>query len=339
MRKTFTLLLFVLLLASGSAKAFEADHGFSFKGFAKKPASELRVVWWNILQGGKLGEAIDKKEGHNPLQNNLEELTRPEQKPEFLVLGEYRPDDVKPEIDQLLKSRYQHALFFPYNSVYHQQGVLVLTDLHVVSFTSAVGWDDPNGTREENDSYRARWAQLYPPSASSFDRTFIAIEYQWNGEKHVLLPFHSIQPWMPIQTSFPAHTGKILTALEIITGTHNPLFYQLTRYFSIMMNYFNPSINKIVMIGDLNTPDNILGLTTIGYRLLTSTLHDAFQQGDAYTFPAPSSINTELSPGKKTINAIRIDHALASESVQTGGAIRIPLRGSDHFPIAVSIKN
>ena len=326
-----SIILFTLLLSSGVAYSYEADFGFQFKQLPKKSSGELRVIWWNILQGGKLGESIEQKEGHNPLLVNLESLTTIKEKPDFLILGEYLPDEVKPEIDHLLRSRFRNVIYIPNSDLYPKQGILILTDLNMKIFTHPVGWG--------NQEYRDRWSKSYPASITYFDRTFIAIQYQWKGETRYLLPFHSLQPWMALKATYPERFSKLYTAIEILTCTTNPLFHQLQKYLSIMKTICNPSKNKVLMIGDLNTPDDILGFKPIGYQLLTSRLNDTFKRGAEYTFPAPSSVGTGLSPSTQKINQLRIDHALTSGLVSSKDPIRIPLRGSDHFPISVTITN
>lgn len=334
-----SLLLIATALLAGGAQAYEADTGFTFKKLAAKSANEVRVVWWNILQGGKLSDSIEKTEGHHPLQVNLDSLTEASQKPEFLVLGEYRPSEIKPEIDQMLRSRYRHATFIPYSKTYHYQGIMIFTDLDTTIFTHPVGFTIPGSSEAEKKEYRDAWEKIYPNSKVSFDRTFIAVRYQWNGETRYLLPFHAVQPWIPLKATYPAKLSKVFTAVEILTGTKNPLINQLAQYFGIMKKICDPEKNKVLMIGDLNTPDSLFGLMPIGYRFLTLQLNDTFWRGSAYTFPAPSSVRSEHSPDKKTINHIRIDHALVSNLQKAQEPRRLPLRGSDHFPISVKLEN
>lgn len=330
MRTLFFILTLCFTLSSSTAHAYEADIGYKFTGLTAKSSKELRVVWWNIFQGGKLGTQIEEKEGHNPLQRNLESITAPEEKPEFLILGEYRPDEVKPEIDQLLKSRYRFVHFIPYSSTYAYQGILILSDLPTKIVTSPVSWVDHTDSPEEKKSYRDAWGKMYPTSLTSFDRTLISIEYQWQGKTRYLLPFHAVQPWMPLQDHYPKRWAKYLTALEILTGTHNPLFHQLKEYLSKMIRINHPEKNSVLLVGDLNTPDSMLGISPIGYRLLTFYMKDAFIRGTTYTYPAPSS--------DRLVNKLKIDHALTSPSVHVTEAKRLPLRGSDHFPISVTIE-
>ena len=326
----YRIILIALLFFTKAAHSFEADTGFQFNSLPKKSSAELRVVWWNIMDGGELSTEIEKKEKHNPLQTNLESLTNPTQKPDFLILGEYSPNSVKPEIDQLLRSRYRHAIYIPNSDHFQDQGIFILTDLSMTIFTREVSWVNPDGTKKEITQYRDHWSKLSPISKTYFDRTFIAIQYQWMGENRYLLPFHAVDPWAALKASYPQKLSKYLTALEILNGTKNPLFYQLKEYLGVMKQICDPKKNKVLMIGDLNTPDSILGLIPIGYQFLTSQLNNDFKRGADYTFPTPSS--------SQTINKIKIDHALSSTNQNTKDAIRLPLRGSDHFPIAVTLE-
>ena len=113
----------------------------------------------------------------------------------------------------------------------------------------------------------------------------------------------------------------------ILFGTDNPHYHQTTRLVNLIerkMNQDTSSDTHWVILGDFNLPHQLYGFVPNAYEKLRTILHE--DSSHEFTFPAISSDYTH-------VKRIEIDHAFFDPKTRALNFIRLPLQGSDHYPL------
>jgi endonuclease/exonuclease/phosphatase family metal-dependent hydrolase len=333
-----TAFVFLLLLPS----AFAGEPSFIFdrlqRGItvypeelkAKHDEDTLNVFWWNTREGGKLS----KTQNQNPLEKNLVQLVQSEYAPDVLILGEFVPGSMNPDTEFALNLQYPYRAYTPYARKRTDMGIEVYSRFPFTKTASLLDWSPYHDSKEEQAKFKQKWRQgLNPDADRVFERVFLDIRIQKYNRVFHVVPVHLLNPWLPLS----AQLGRTKAGLVMMFGDDNPHYRQVER---LMLEKVRPLLVQVkreqssfVMIGDFNLPDELFGISPIGFELINLYLKPSVNPlFSSYTFPAVSSDMTEQTQ-------LRIDHAFVNRSTRVRDEARIPFMGSDHYPIGVRIES
>jgi len=304
------------------------QYPITLKAVAEDP-SDLTVFWWNTREGG----AWSKKMFANPLETNLKFLIQSDYQPDVLILGEYMPGQFEPETDVALNFRYPYHLYTPYGRFRDEMGIAIYSKYPFTADQELLDWSPLFASNTEQILFKQKWRTSMNPQADKYyERPFIDIHLTKGDRLYHIVPVHLLNPWLAIADAL----GKTKAGLVLMFGDDNPHFRQTERlvYEKIMplLRTVKLERSSLVLIGDFNMPDEYYGFSPKGYQLIESYLTPAVNPlFSEFTFPAISSDMTDQP-------VLRIDHAFVSKHVEVEENVRLPLTGSDHYPIELKVR-
>jgi endonuclease/exonuclease/phosphatase family metal-dependent hydrolase len=293
-------------------------------------APGFKVFWWNMAWG--------QYNAAGPADRNIQELIRSDAAPDVLAFGEYK-DIVFTDPNTLVKigEKYPFKIYVPYNNGKGTDGVAVFSRYPFTSRVLAnLDWSPLDVSSDKQDAYRQGWIQKFPETESWWNRPYLKLDIDYNGQHVGLVAEHLLEPWLEIHQA----KGNAGLVEQIIFGKDNPLTHQIRRLKSEMRSDFGAGLDSmpLILVGDFNTlKGSWLDIhPTECYQLLSEGMSDVFMR-QPKTFPSASAPDAKQEPFK-TIGGIKIDHAFISGGMQAVGASVIPIQGSDHYPIYVIVK-
>ena len=309
------------------AKKFSAPN-------ASEASKSLKIFWWNIEKGLTNAQA-----GDDALNKNLVTLaTMPrDQAPDVIALGEFEYDPMNSKTLRALRANYTE-IFLPYSVFTADFGMAlyVRKDLEVETFPlRELEW-------APTPEYRQKWINM-DYEAQLFDRYYVRVRVGRPGYSKVnIVPVHLLQPWSMLKKNLEGIYGNdrlgrlrafFETAAAVLLEKDNPLVRQaqsLSKYLDADFGK-NRDREPVVMLGDFNVPQGVGPVTTRGYEVLIQGLKAAFKDTTP-TFPAKSAAIS------KEVRKIHLDHAFVSSLIKKTHAMVLYLKGSDHYPIMVSVE-
>jgi endonuclease/exonuclease/phosphatase family metal-dependent hydrolase len=168
----------------------------------------------------------------------------------------------------------------------------------------------------------------FPFSVSSVDpigsRDLILLNLNVNGKEIVFAPTHIEDAWR----DFHKENGTAETLEQILVGTKNPVWGQVVAFRSALESRLGARLSEknFIMMGDFNSMK-----PSRAYDKMSWDLHDPVL-GFAGTFPASGSADQKEFPVQ-----IQIDHAFVSSGTEVESAQILPLSGSDHYALYVTV--
>ncbi len=345
----FFYMVLSLLLACGSAGAdpFSADAPLPPSVSQPTAKGQMRVLWWNILDGTFNREALGQ---------NLAAMTAVSHPPDVIVLGEYHRDHGLPEsANTALKALYPYARFFPYSSDFPEKGIYVLSRVPVTDVAyqrDALDWTPAEWSQKQKAGYKRPFYRADQNETRQWQRSYIRLTLDWNGKRVDIAPVHTAMPWM-VMKAMAGPIGKATVAADITFGKKNPLIYQLQRLRTELKQ--DPGIHvsdPLLVLGDFNMPRALASPLPSGpYQIMKAGFRDLFEKASTLPFwkrlcrtvfegLAPQNVSFPTVEGREKkpyggLLNMQLDHAFAKHSA--GSAEVLPLRGSDHYPILVDI--
>lgn len=326
-----------LASASSFAQVIEDRPNFA-KTFKKPNVSEdsksLRIFWWNIEKGFTNAHA-----GGDALNKNLTTLAKMprDQAPDVIALGEFEYDPIKRETLEALRANYTE-IFLPYSNLTADFGMAlyVRKDLEVETFALRdLKW-------APTPEYRKEWLDK-SFEAYLFDRYYVRLRVGRPGQPKVnIVPVHMLQPWSLVKEELEKkygndRTGRLRAFFETVNAVllekDNPFVRQAQSLSEQLDIDFGKKRDReaLVMLGDFNVPKGVGPVTARGYKILVQGLKAAFD-GSTPTFPAKSAAIS------KDVRKLQLDHAFVSKLIAERSAEVQYLKGSDHYPIMVTVK-
>jgi len=312
----FAVLIAAMLVQASPSFAFDWDKSVDASVLQKiKTKSGLRVLWWNV-HDGKIAEG-DQGVAFN---HNIYDLIHSTIAPDVISLAEYQESDLSPMILKELERLYPNHILQEYPGA-HLFGLGIyskypfdVSSLDLLDITPLKAMSDA-----ERDAYRTDWCK-----GGMCVRPMLILNLKMNGKSIKLVPIHFFDCWREVMN----RVGKVGTLKEIIIGKENPLLNQILRFRQILESKLGSELvhGNVAIFGDFNTPEKLLGLSTIGYEKISAGLKDA-TEGNDDTFPSLGSQEHGHFP------SMQIDHALASPALGVAAGEVLPLRGSDHYPL------
>lgn len=291
--------------------------------------NKVSILWWNTLGGGQLSHQIKKTEGISPLDENLKMIVNSDYSPDFIALGEFKESEFEKETLEVISKVYPHSLFVAYSKYQTNSGIKVFSKYPMTAETKQLDWTPITSKKEVKEEYRQNWIKHHRSKPNTFERPMIIIKAKIQEKEFVFIPIHLCNPWPLMRQSFK-HAGTAKTALSLIYGTDNPLYYQTMR----LQNHMNKSLisNKIpfILFGDMNTPNVVdpPGLTPNPFVNISKNMSYLMTENTQHSFPSASTQkHSDILP-------FVIDHAFSFPETNSKAKI-LPLRGSDHYPLLI----
>ena len=280
----------------------------------------LRIFWWNVHDG-----RTDSKIPDFTLSKNVVKLVHSEFAPDVLAFAEYQESDLSADDLTEVRRLYPFQLQQPYPGTpgfglaVYSRYPFQISSIDVLDFTPLTDMSDV-----DREQYRKLWCG----TSGICGRPMVILQLNVNGKNLKLVPIHLYDCWRKLKENI----GIIRTAEQVFFGTHNPLWFQINRFRSMLEARLGNELTRgnVVVIGDFNMPKEILGVTTRGYRKISWGLTDAVP-GDSPTIPSRNS------PEARHFPSMAIDHAFVSPSIEVQEGDVLPLRGSDHYPVYVVV--
>ncbi|MGH1468994.1 MAG: hypothetical protein ACRBBP_08970 [Bdellovibrionales bacterium] len=294
----------------------------------------LKVVWWNIgcISDGAIRHLPpQQKHDEKPvnLLKNIEALLeKPRLKPDVLILGEYCPrkiEENKNGVSDFLSSHYPHMHKIDQYTRHHSgNGMRIFSKHELKNIKETVLPSSYSNDDWLKRSQMKSCAIKQSPSSSSFKSAryeFPAIDFTVTakGKDYKIIGTHFPNPW-PLMVKC---LGKFSAALKLLFGINNPNYSHARR-----LRHLYKGSKSTLLIGDFNAPKLFFGAPSNTYSLLTTI------------FRGPSIISSEKSTvvdHRHGAGSYSIDHAFASGDLEVSHSDVIPLAGSDHLPIYVTI--
>ena len=295
--------------------------------------SGLRVLWWNI---GK-GISSQKQKavlGYSPLDRNLQALPESSAGPDVLILGEYLPTYLEPETLEYLTKAYPYRARYSYaqSRIGQAREIGVFSRLPFVSQIVSEGLDfaPMGGTVAEQEAYRQKWSKGSLARQQEWVRSYQRLEFTTSRGKVSLVPVHFSQPWALIREV----DGSLTVGTEMLLANNHPIANQIVRVMDLLAKDLGPSWWKssVVILGDFNLPRRIYGVEPAALTVFNQWTRDALYWRKSFSFPAISD------PDSQSVPPFRIDQAWGTPSTRVEDAEVLQIRGSDHYPIWVSIE-
>ncbi len=296
-------------------------------------ASGLRVLWWNIGKG-----VSSKKQkatlGYSPLDRNLQRLPLTHMGPDVLILGEFLPSYLESDTLQVLEAAYPYRARFPYakNTEGQEREIGVFSRVPFQSryFSEALDFVPMGASVGEQEAYREEWSKGSMTREHEWVRSYQRIEFTTARGTVSLVPVHFSQPWALIT----ATDGKWAAAFDMmLTGDH-PIANQIERLFARLRSDLGEAWSRspVVVLGDFNLPKQVYGIRPSALAPFRFPTHDVLASRSEFSFPAISD------PDSKSVPQLRIDQAWGTASSLVTDAEVLQIRGSDHYPIWMSLE-
>jgi endonuclease/exonuclease/phosphatase family metal-dependent hydrolase len=168
----------------------------------------------------------------------------------------------------------------------------------------------------------------YPFVVSSIDsfgnRSLIIMKLHVNGKEIVFSPVHIEDQWKAVRKQ----DGSLKTVEQVLVGRHNPIYEQVVQFRTGLEVRLGERLGEknFVMMGDFNSPKPSRNYDKMGWDL-----HDPIE-GLSPTFPALGSDYRNSYP-----ISMQIDHIFVSPETNVLSAQILPLLGSDHYALYMTI--
>lgn len=338
---SFVLSLVLVLTQKAWAQSFYWDESptGAHENFARCHEGQLSVLWWNTLYTGQLSRKLRDQmiaEGQtatSPLDENLKAMATSRSCLKMIALGEYIPGDLEPETEAVLRKRFPYVRFFPYNDSAVESGLAVFSEVPFDVTESELDWLPENGSDREREAYRDRWMKYDAAEVNKFTRKLIRLRMDWHGRKINIMPVHLLMPWEMIKAEYEPF-GKIIAGWSLMYGTDNPLIHQIRSLTKQLREFTKEQVSSedgFCLLGDFNLPDQLYRQVPIGMLNLISEMKPVFSSSIP-TFPAASAPAISVYP------RMMIDHAFIRGNIKAVEAQVLPLQGSDHYPLVLTLE-
>jgi len=290
-------------------------------------------MWWNIGKGVS-SRKQKAKLGYSPLDRNLQKLPLSKMGPDVLILGEYLPEYLEPETLAHLRATHPYQKTFVYATEGYglKRAIGVFSTQPFVSHYQAGGldWTPPGDDAEERADYREEYLAQDPSAREAYPRGYQRIEVKAPSGVVSLAPVHLCNPWPAKKRD----DGQFWTGLELMLESDNPVANQIQHE----LRWFKRDIGSdwwrkpLLFLGDFNMPTEIYAVQPAALGPLNWLMSDPIGWKSTFSFPALSDMDSRDYP------QMRIDHAWKTSSLDVIDAEVLELRGSDHYPLWVSIR-
>ncbi len=300
--------------------------------------SALRIFWWNI-HDGEANLALPRS---YTLSKNVRALIDSNLAPDFMAFAEYGEEAFQSTDLAQLNSLYPHQLFVRYDEKKDYGVMLYSKDAFEAQPIEPLDYTPSNlTTASAQNAYRKKWCG----GQNHCDRPLIILKmkhlYEGKEQEFTLVPTHLFDCWRAFEKLHTRGTSKLdrlaakeETLREILTGTHNPLWFQIENYKrKVREKTATPLFPAgMVLFGDFNTPNSFdhIYTPTLAFQTLESGLKNAITENEP-SFPSNDSVEA-----KHFLDA-QIDHAFVSPNTPVGFAAVLPLAGSDHYPLYLTL--
>lgn len=320
---------------------FVWDNGASFASSPQHSRSDfLKIMWWNIQFGDTNQWIAARRNGLMPLERNLEALIDAPWCPDVLALGEFNENAISKETMRRLFAAYPYFSdpYIPYNAETPDMGFMLFSKhpLRIIR-QELMDYYPPKWSNQRRIwKYKQKWAKGFP-DARLFQRPYCLFEICWKNEPIYFVPTHILTH----VTKIVKNSGKrswslIKIKMDLAFGKRTPIFNQLRRLRAFLEEDFGPALDRkgLVVMGDFNFPRKIY-IDTLAYRFISRGMVDPFRGKEVRTWPAKESREAELL---NTENGYQIDLSFVSRNVNIGFNDVVPMQGSDHLPVYLSVR-
>jgi len=306
--------------------AFDSNSVVNLRKLNKlSTASGIKVFWWNVAWGSHNSDGA--------LDQNLTVMARSDYRPDIIVLGEYRSQDLNQKTHDLLKKWYPYQDHFTYSS----SATVGIGIFSRSKFTRGglkdLNWAPSSRSLSAQKTFKDSWRSSAPDEVRYWDRRSASYRFSINGSNFYLFPVHLLEPWKAIYDV----QGKLGVMDSFFSKGSNPLNYQIEAFRSFVKSELGGNFESapVLLLGDFNAPKSVLTLPSVSYSILSRNFTECFF-GSPDTFPAASSPVSSTPPF--SYYHMKIDHGLINGWVEKIGGGVIEMRGSDHYPIYVVIR-
>ena len=300
----------------------------------------LNVMWWNIQFGNTNQWIAAKRNGLMPLDRNLQALMDVPWCPDVLALGEFNEKAISNETMQKLHAAYPYSLdsYIPYNSETPDMGFMLLSKYRLKAIRQeCMDYYPPTWSNQRRISkYQDKWAKDFP-DVRLFQRPYCLFEICQGEESVFFVPTHILSHAIKVLKNSKQKSWSMMRVkMDLAFAKRSPLIHQLGRLRAFLEEDFGPFLDKknLVVMGDFNFPRKIF-ITTPAYRLISKGMVDPFLGREVPTWPAKESREAELLNRK---NGYQIDLSFVSKNVDVRCSEVVPMQGSDHLPVYLSVR-
>ena len=248
------ILFYVLFFLSGHVWGLVWDYPVAGMqvGSAALPQG-LQVLWWNVSAG--IVGTPETAAAEKALNANLHEILVSSHAPDVIALTLFRPSLLEPSVKALLEERYLFRHFAPFDEL-AKYGIAVFSRVPLRLLRQEVLDFTPLELRSEaeREQYRRDWCHV----VELCTRPFLAFELEWQGRRALFFPVHIYDVWRIYRNRH----GWVKTALEVIYGDQNALWYQLQRFRQKVEQVRKERTDRppVIIVGDFNIPRSVISL-------------------------------------------------------------------------------
>ena len=326
---------------SSGPEDFVWDIGDSFASSPRHSRKDfLKIMWWNIQFGDTNQWIAARRNGLMPLERNLEALIEAPWCPDVLALGEFNNNAIRKETMQKLFTAFPYFSdpYIPYNAATPDMGFMLFSKypLSIVRQEPMDYYPPKWRSQRRIQKYKEKWAKDFP-DVRLFQRPYCLFEIRWEKEPIYFVPTHILTHVTKILKKSKKRSWSLLKIkLDLALGKRTPIFNQLRRLRAFLEEDFGPALDRknLVVMGDFNFPRKVF-FKTLAYRFISRGMVDPFRAKEVRTWPAKESREAELL---KTKNGYQIDLSFVSKNVDIGFNEVVPMQGSDHLPVYLSVR-
>lgn len=267
----------------------------------------LKILWWNTACN-TIQSGLTQK-GKPGLFDNLKILSNDKNSPPIIILGEYCHKNFNSKVLKELKITYENTYHLIKSNPKYKidNGLLILSKFPFeVVEKKLIGVSD------------------YETQISDKHRTYLLIKMHWEDHDIYISPLHLINPWRKLINEL-----SLTEFMLKIFGSDNDNYRQ-GELFVKELKKDVPENSPVLLIGDFNSAKAFMGIKNMAtFNLFQQNF--IYLENDKPTFPSL----TAKSLNSKFPTSI-IDHAFIGGSL-TGNSLVLPLKGSDHYPLWITI--
>lgn len=294
----------------------------------------LSIFWWNLNKFYLSDELpkveLDPKTKVSPLIANLRYIATVIQ-PDILLLGEVLETGLDTHTKKLLKTTYPFQETVSSMLQHPECKIAIYSKKQFSIFSKYLLWTPLDDTEQLDHTI---------PKYNYYTRRYVEISFTEGPHKDkTLVATHLLMPWEHMD-----HSTVIQT---MVFGQQHPLYFQIQRLRKTLFERLGTDFQekkKAVVVGDFNIAPSVQGLMPLSYELLSLGFHSTFDIDPSPTFPSYSQRRKWRKSLVQSwqyyyfVKDVQIDYALYTKPVQMLSARVLPLQGSDHYPLLMSIK-
>lgn len=291
-------------------------------------ASQMRILWWNIMDGGSHANYLEKKSGVNPINYHLTKIITSPNKPDLLILSEFEQLKNNAAFIKTLKTHYPFQQFISFNDSLKNNGMMIFSQQALkITHSRILDWSSDNERHLRMSEYIKYWKKLYPKIEENFPRRATLLEVEVpHGPPLLLVPFHACQPWSHLKQ----RKNMFSVAHTLLFKNDHPLYHQI-QHLKQWLETLKKNSNLIIL-GDFNIPSSWGGIVPTTYELLNHGLQSFWSKNASATYPTPDFFKDYFRTPLLTI-----DHAFyVGRNIKNPKAESFAWLGSDHYPLNIS---